>query len=403
MIRSAKVVLWNAFARMVLATVVITAAAGSNARADIVIMNDDTRVEGEVTEKGGTVTVKTRKGRKRIAKSDVKLILRTSTNIVDRLKAHLRGRDLMLIASRAGRRIPLEEAEKLIRKIRSAADPMAEVDRALTRMHFTPADAAKTVAENVADFEKEFGVKAHESIYYYVLTNLGPAWEQKIAAYMDGIFQEYQKRLVFKEKITQKFVVKVYATQAEYIAHGAMPKSAAYYNPSKRELVGYKQQTDDRLFQSLYHEGMHQFLMFYVPNPPMWFNEGLAKYFQTARPMRGIRSSKAPRYNVSRKDPNMVRYMKYHKRGGQMSSLSHLIEMKRPEFYGPNIGMNYAQAWAFTHFLLESGNARLKQWWIDYFYALRDGATQTEANKKVFGNVNMQMLERMFEKYVGSM
>ncbi|MHC5056454.1 MAG: DUF1570 domain-containing protein [Planctomycetota bacterium] len=389
--------------RIALAVAVLVAAAGLPARADIVIKKDGTRVEGEVTEKGGTVTVKTKRGRTRIPKSDVKMILRTSTDIVDRLKAHFRGRDLMLIASRAGRRMPLEEAEKLVSRMKAAADPMAEVDRALEQLRLTPKHAAEIVKKNVEAFEKEFKVKAHESIYYHVLTNLGPAWEQKIANYMDGIFQEYQKRLVFGEKITQKFVVKVYATQAEYVAHGAMPQSAAYYNPSKRELVGYKQQTDDRLFQSLYHEGMHQFLMFYVPNPPMWFNEGLAKYFQTARPMRGIRSAKAPRYNVSRKDPGMVRYAKYHKRGGKFSPLSHLIKMERPEFYGPNIGINYAQAWAFTHFLLESGSPQLKKWWIDYFYALRDGATQAEANEKVFGKVNMQMLERMFDKYVDSM
>ena len=68
---------------------VALAAAGlvSTARADVVIKKDGTRVEGEVTERGGTVTVKTKRGRKRIPKSEVRIILRSSTNIVDRLKA----------------------------------------------------------------------------------------------------------------------------------------------------------------------------------------------------------------------------------------------------------------------------------------------------------------------------
>jgi hypothetical protein len=295
----------------------------------------------------------------------------------------------------------------VIAKIKAAEDPLAEVDQALEQLRLTPEHAAQVVKKNVEAFEKEFRVKAHESIYYHVLTNLGPAWEQKIANYMDGIFQEYQKRLVFKEKLTQKFVVKVYATQAQYVDHlprGALAKSAALYNPAGRELIGFKQRTDDILFQSLYHEGMHQFLGFYVPNPPMWFNEGLAEYFETAKPMRGIRSAKAPRYNVSRKNPNMVRYLKYAKRDGQLHALSQLIRMERRDFYNPaSIQVNYAQAWGFTHFLLESGSPQLKKWWIDYFYALRDGATQEEANDKVFGKVNMQMLERMFDKYVDSM
>ena len=392
--------------RTVLATAaLLVAVLPSAARADIVIRKDDTRVEGVVTEMGGTVTVKTKKGRTRIPKSDVKLILRTSTDIVDRLKAHFRGCDMLLIASRAGRRLTLEQAEKIVGKLKSAADPFAEVDKALKAMRLTPEHSAEAIRKNVEGFEKEFGVKAYESKHYYVLTNLGKMWERKIAAYMDGIFREYQKRLVFKEKITQKFVVKVYSTQAEYMAHGAMPGSAAYYNPAGRELVGYKQRSDDILFQSLYHEGMHQFLMFYVPNPPMWFNEGLAKYFETAKPMRGARSASAPSYNVSRKDSNMVRYVKSAKRAGQLHALPRLIRMTRPEFYGANIGVNYAQAWAFTHFLLESGNARLKQWWIDYFCALRDGMSQEEVNAKVFNekSINIPLLQKMFDKYVESL
>ncbi len=390
--------------RVVLAAIVLTVATPkSPARADVVIKKDGTRVEGEVTERGKTVTVKTKKGRKRIKKSDVKIILRTSTNIVDRLKAFFRGRDLMLIASRAGRRITLEQAEKLVELVKDAPKPFAATDDLLEKMQLTPKHAAAVIKKNVEAFEKEFGVKAHESIYYYVLTDMGRAWELKIAAHMDGIFREYQKRLVFKEKITQKFVVKVYKSREVYLAHGAPPSSAAYYSPSKQELVGYKQRTDEVLFQSLYHEGMHQFLMFYVPAPPMWFNEGLAKYFETAKPMRGIRSSRAPSYNVSAKDPNMVRYVKQAKRDGRFHALSKLIKMERRQFYGVNISINYAQAWAFTHFLLESGDKRLKQWWIDYFYALRDGATQKEVNKKVFGKVNMRVLEAMFEKYINKL
>jgi len=394
----------TAFLHIALVTVALAAAGPVPlARADVVIKKDGTRVEGEVTERGGTVTVKTKRGRKRIPKSEVKIILRSSTNIVDRLKAHFRGRDLMLIASRAGRRITLEQAEKTIGMLKGAEDPFAAVDEFLEKTRLTPRHAAESIRKNIEAFEKEFSVKAYESRYYFVLTNLGKKWEQKIAAYMDGIFQEYQKRLVFKEKITQKFVIKVYGTQSQYMAHGGPPRSAAYYSPSRQELVGFKQQTDERLFQSLYHEGMHQFLMFYVPNPPMWFNEGLAKYFETAKPMRGVRSAKAPRYNVSRKDPLMVRNVRYLHQGGEFHALSHLIKMERGEFYGVKIGTNYAQAWAFTHFLLESGNPKLKQWWIDYFYALRDGASQKEANEQVFGKANMQVLERLFEKYVRSL
>jgi hypothetical protein len=62
--------------------------------------------------------------------------------------------------------------------------------------------------------------------------------------------------------------------------------------------------------------------------------------------------------------------------------------------------LNYAQAWAFTHFLVESKNRILKQLWLDYFFALRDGADQEEANRKVFGKVDLLRLQGMLEKYI---
>ena len=80
---------------------------------------------------------------------------------------------------------------------------LEEIDRYLQQHELTPEHAAAAVRENVEAFEKEFDVKAHESENYYVLTNLGPAWERKIAVRMDGIFREYQKRLAFKEKISK--------------------------------------------------------------------------------------------------------------------------------------------------------------------------------------------------------
>ncbi|MHC4201750.1 MAG: DUF1570 domain-containing protein, partial [Planctomycetota bacterium] len=288
-------------------------------------------------------------------------------------------------------------------KSKSSPDVLAAAEELLERTRLTPTHTREAVDKNREAFKKECGARATEieSNHYYVLTTTGAVHARKVAARMDGIFREYQRRLVFKEKITEKFVVKVYGSQSEYLAQGGPPGSAAYFHQMKRELVGFKQRTEDLLFRSLYHEGMHQFLMFYVPNPPIWFNEGLAKYFENAKYMRGARSSSALQYRVGKKDTLLSMSAKRAATQGRLVPLRKLTGMSKREFYNPvSRHLNYSQAWALTHFMIEGGNPLLKKLWKDYFFALRDGATQEEANKKTFGKLNPRLLESLFKKYV---
>ncbi len=379
-----------------LAAVLLSAAAG----AAVVIKTDGTRLEGKVTERGDTVTVRVKFSRVRVPRSEVRVILRTSVSTVDRFKAYLKPRDLLILASRAGLRLTLERSEDMVGGLKAAPDAIRAVEALLERLRLTPRHTAEAVRKNVAQFEKDFGVKCLESRHYFVLTDLGPVQARKIAAHMDGIFREYQTRLVFDEKITDRFVVKVYGSQAEYAARGGPPGSSAYFSSAGRELVGYRQRQEDMLFRSLYHEGMHQFLHFYVPNPPTWFDEGLAKYFENAKPTRGVRRKGVPSYKVGGKDFQQTwRVQQAAVRGG-MVPLERLIGMTREEFYGANRSLNYGQAWALTHFMIEGRNPLLRKLWKDYFFALRDGATQEEANKKTFGRLKEDVLERLFKRYV---
>ena len=60
--------------------------------------------------------------------------------------------------------------------------------------------------------------------------------------------------------------------------------------------------------------------------------------------------------------------------------------------------LNYAQSWAFVHFLLSSraGKKLLK----DYFQALRRGRDLKEAYQEVFGKVDMPALDARWRAYV---
>lgn len=384
----------------VLLAMAVALGAPAGALAAVVICTDNTRHEGEVTEKDDVVIVKTRKGVVRLRRAKVAEILRTETYLTDRFRADPNAKDLLILASRAGIPLKLEQAENIVKMLSGCEDASVEAELLLHRFGLTAEHTRAIVERHVAEFKKEFGDKAavYEGDHYVVLTPLGVFWARKVGHRMNGIFKEYQKRLIFKEKVTDRFVVKIYSSRSEYLKHGGPPRTVAYFSSGRRELVGYRQPSDDQLFEQLYHEGMHQFLHFYVPNPPIWFDEGLAEYFETARRSRA-RSAKRPTYRIL---PNYdaLESFKRSLRNRSSIPLWKLLAMSREEFYGPKMALCYAESWAFTHFLVESKDKRLNKLWFNYFFSLRDGADQEEVNRKVFGRVDLNRLEKMFEEYV---
>jgi hypothetical protein len=84
-------------------------------------------------------------------------------------------------------------------------------------------------------------------------------------------------------------VARIFADRAEYLAALAlndredMSWSAAYWNPSRRELVAcLSPDGSGKLLRTIRHEAFHQYLSYasaMIPAAP-WFNEGYAQYFE---------------------------------------------------------------------------------------------------------------------------
>lgn len=370
--------------------------------ADVLILRNGLRLEGSVSESDGTVTVCTPSGRRQFAPEEVKGIIRRSTPLHERFVLDPRPEDLVLLAYRAGARLELEKASCLVEAVRNAESPTEAAVKLLDTMRISPRHVEELVLTNIEEFKREFGPKAtvYEGKHYIVLTTLGDFWARKIAVRMDGIFEEYQRRLVFDEKLEGRFIIRIYGSADEYLAHGGLQDSSACFFPHRRELSAPFDSNEDRLFRSLFHEGMHQFLHFYVPDPPAWFDEGLAQYFETARILSGTGPDSTPIYAVGLKDESLAKELRTAAKVGKTIPIARLIAMSRDEFYGDDRRMNYICAWAFTHFLLESGDESLRRLWAGYFLALRSGVGQKEANNKVFSRVDMAALEKRFLAYI---
>jgi hypothetical protein len=382
----------------VILSVAICCAAGA---ADVVVKKDGTRVEGRVVEGTSHVTVTNRHGRQLIPIADVEIVLTNATPLHQRFRHDPQAKHLLLLASRAGIELDLKTSEEMLAQLSAAGSSVETADLVLQALKLTPQDTQAVVDANVNEFKTDWGNRARTltSKHYTVLTTMDAADAKRLALYMDGIFEEYQKRLVFNEKITDRFVVKVFSDRDEYLSAGAPSFSGAYFSPRDRELVGYRTPTFDDMLRPLYHEGMHQFLHFYVPNPPTWFDEGLAKYFESAKPMRIQMATTAPSYIVGGKLPDEGDYARRYAAAGRLVPLERLIAMSKQDFYTQHPTLNYVQAWAFTHLLVESGNETLKRLWVEYFFMLRDGASGEEANREIFGKVDMRRLNEMLATY----
>lgn len=326
-------------------------------------------------------------------------------DLLSRFRLEHKAVQLMLLAARTGRVIKLKEVEVLLQQHLGMASergqsPESAIEELIDGWKLAPEHTREKVQQQIKEFQEEWGARATvlKSRHYHVLTNNGLRFAKLVALRMDGIFEEYQRRLVFKERITERFVVKVYKDRASYLGSGAPGMSAAYYSASDRALVGYDSDDGRRTFAALQHEGCHQFLHFYVPDPPTWFDEGLAQYFETATPRRAA-DSKGRLYNVGLPHKGNISAVKRALQRESLVTLRKLTHMSRAEYY-MRAHVCYPQGWALTYFLLETGHPRFKRLWRDYFFALRAGKTTREANTEVFAGIDWSALDELFARWI---
>jgi hypothetical protein len=112
----------------------------------------------------------------------------------------------------------------------------------------------------------------------------------------------------------------------------------AFFVQTAAQLAVYAQGSD-RLGDDLRHETAHAFLHAVIPNIPLWLDEGLAVYYETPRGSRGL-------------NPLHLRWLSGAMAGGVWHP-----DLARLEQFSPATDMrqaDYAEAWAWIHFLLQS-------------------------------------------------
>jgi hypothetical protein len=155
--------------------------------------------------------------------------------------------------------------------------------------------------------------------------------------------------------------------------------------PITKELVGWDAPD---IKETLRHEGLHQFIDYFVNDCPIWFNEGFASYFEKS-------TADEAKFNKTRHDSCRVAMsMK------MLPSLKDLLLMPAAKWQGDEKAVfYYGHAWSFIYYLIKSGQRSLLD---KYFEEVMAGKTQRQVFDAIFGpgKANLSELESKWRKAV---
>lgn len=131
--------------------------------------------------------------------------------------------------------------------------------------------------------------------------------------------------------------------------HPSLPSRRAFFVETDTRLSVYAY-WGDRVAEDLRHEVVHGYLHAVVPNLPLWFDEGLAEYFEVPRGAAGLNRGHLDQLIAEPGPFDLVR----------LEQLREASEMTQRD---------YAESWAWVHYLLES-TPQHRQVLIDYLHGL---------------------------------
>ncbi len=156
------------------------------------------------------------------------------------------------------------------------------------------------------------------------------------------------------------------------------------------ELVTFESQN---LWQVLAHEGFHQFIGYELGQQiPMWLNEGMAQYFETAFII-------GSQFHVGQVSRGKLLYAQALILNKQAPPLSQLIQWDRATFYA-NANVAYPMSWALVYYLVNSHDERFGQSeFRRYMQDLKYGQDDYRSFQRRFG-ANIDHWQTDFENYI---
>lgn len=255
-------------------------------------------------------------------------------------------------------------------------------------------------------------VKPLDTRHYRIFSELDRATTHAMAAELEACYEDYVRRLGTLVDTTHlasgsadRYEVHLFQSQASYarFTRGDLPNSAGAFYPQLRALCAYLDgQGRAEMKRTLRHEAFHQFASEAIGSDlPQWLNEGLAQVFE-----HGIRVGNS--LEMGELPPGPLREIQAIVAGGETIDFADMLSMSNTRW---NQGMasrrrgsvQYAQAWAMTHFLIyargNDGQPKFRERFNAMLRDLSGGVDGQAAFTRNFGN-NLDGFRKHFEAWV---
>ncbi len=231
---------------------------------------------------------------------------------------------------------------------------------------------------------KNYTIKYESVIPAATVTKVGKALENGLTQYIK----------VFHFKPTKKFDVKFLDSINTYEQEGGDPTHPGFYNIGLHCLV-LRQLPFYQLLPTAYHEAFHQYLQTYVGrdvNIPIWYNEGLAVYFENMQEDR--RTKKVDARNIDNRRIGMVKRAIFTRSAIPMAELiaatNELFHKKDRE------SLFYAQSFAVIYYMMQGpGKGRSV---FTFARELKKSKNVAKAYEKCFGTKKQEKAVKSLEK-----
>jgi hypothetical protein len=245
--------------------------------------------------------------------------------------------------------------------------------------------------------------------FYTATSSILETMHPKLVAYCE------RYNLAMDEVDAPPLVVVMFRTQAEFQDYRADVGDTilAYYNTVSNRIILYEQSklatvapmiAVKQSISTIAHEGVHQILhnigvQQRLSNWPMWISEGLPEYFAPTHVKRGV-TWKGVGFPNDLRMRELFEYVQQQPRGsiGTGALVRNTITADR------FTSVNYAVAWALTHFLAKTRREEFLEYVRDVgkTLPLADPEDETERFSRFFGN-DLAKLEQQMMRHVNGL
>ena len=237
-------------------------------------------------------------------------------------------------------------------------------------------------------------VKAVNSRFYTIHTDLSREEVGPIAAHMDAIFQQYTQRFAgFRSRRRGSMPLYLFKERDTYLAFmqrvgiDASGSGGMFFvMPDAQGLATW---TDGRgrreLYEVLQHEGFHQFAYDYIgPALPVWVNEGIAQYYEDAiivgsRMKMGL--ANARRIDLVKRAIENSGTIPVQELTTMTGNVWAAALRGNPE----RASLQYAQSWSIVYFLIHAEDGKYQSAFIRYLNLVSNGRNTDTAFAQAFG------------------